>query len=71
MPTNWFGLEYHPTDSYIDWRDRDRVEKATKLRAAYDKIVELGLVDELKILTDAAYSQGSLDECDAHAGEDL
>ena len=71
MNTNWFGLEYHPTDSYIDWRDRDRIEKATKLRAAYDKIIELGLKDELKLLLDAAYSQGTLDELDAHSGADL
>jgi len=71
MTINWFGLPYHPTDSYIDWRDRDRVEKAEKLRAAYNKIVAFGLEAELKTIVDAAYEQGKLDELDANAGPDM
>lgn len=64
MPKNWFGLEYHPTDDFIDWREKDPVSKATVLRAAYDKIKAFGLKEELDILTSAAYDQGREDTLD-------
>lgn len=61
---NWFGLEGHPTDSYIHWktRDKERFKEAEKLRAAYDKIIAAGLKEELDILTMAAYDSGAIDE---------
>lgn len=71
MTTNWFGLPIHPTDEYIDWRDRNRVEKAAKLRTAYDKIIAFGLEEELKVMLDAAYQQGEADERDANADEGI
>jgi len=61
MTINWFGLDRHQTDEYIDWRDFDRVAKAAKLRAAYDKIIASGLEAELKVISEAAYYQGKFD----------
>jgi len=69
MSTNWFGIESHPTDTYIHWktRDKERLKEAEKLRAAYDKIIALGLQKELAILTEAAYNMGTLDEHESNS----
>lgn len=64
---NWFGLEIHPTDEYIHWKDRNKTKTALKLRAAYDKIIAAGLKEELDILTLAAYDTGRDDENELHA----
>ncbi len=71
---NWFGLDIHPTDSYIHWTvytDKDRLALAEKLRAAYDKIVAAGLKEDLDFLTEAAYNSGVDDEADDNAGESI
>ena len=59
---NWFGQEPHPTDRYIHWSNKDMRKQAEKLRAAYDKIIAVGLKDELDILTEGAYEEGRTDE---------
>lgn len=65
---NWFGIEGHPTDSYIHWKtkDKERLVKAKKFRAAYDKIIAAGLKEELDILTEGAYEQGKIDEWESN-----
>lgn len=70
---NWFGLDCHPTDTYLHWtmKDKEREKTALTLRAAYDKIVAAGLKEELDILTHAAYNSGSDDERDSNAGPEL
>ena len=64
MQTNYLGLQCHPTDEYVHWKDDDGLATMKTLRAAYDKLIELGCADELKILLDAAYHQGKMDESD-------
>ena len=63
---NSFGITPHITDQYIHWRDSEteKLAKATKLRAAYDKLAS---VDEkaLEILLDAAYEMGHNDGYDS------
>lgn len=68
MTTNWFGIESHPTDQFIHWKTRGKeLEKETaKLRDAYDKIIALGLQNELDILTKAAYDMGGNDEYESN-----
>ena len=56
---NAFGWPIHITDVYIHWRgtDKEKHAKATKLRAAYDKLAK---VDEkaLEYLLDEAHEDG-------------
>ncbi len=65
--TNWFGLECHPTDSYINWRseEAENLLQAALLRSAYDIIVAAGLQNALDVLTKAAYQSGCSDEYDS------
>ena len=58
---NWFGLESHPTDSYICFTfisKKQAVLIAASYRDAYDKIITAGLQEALDILTQAAYEAG-------------
>jgi len=70
---NLFGIESHPTDTFIHWslNEKDSLALAKELRGAYDKIVAAGLKEDLDILTEAAYNNGTDDEADNNAGESL
>ena len=63
---NAFGWPIHITDQYIYWRGSvaEKIVKATKLRAAYDKLAS---VDEkaVEVLLDAAYESGHDDGYDS------
>ena len=72
MIINWFGLESHPTDTYIHWTEpqKERLKKAERLRKAYDAIIAAGLEDELTDLLAEARTAGQDDEREANAGPD-
>lgn len=36
---NWFGMDHHPTDSMVNWREVNPKALAAKLRSRYDLIV--------------------------------
>lgn len=63
---NWVGLVPHPTDEFVHWHEQKPVDKMNQLRQAYDKITELGLESELKLLLQSAYNCGQADESDAN-----
>lgn len=56
---NWFGLEAHPSDDLIHWRDvsvnavtrrSPEMRLVNTIRDAYDRIQRAGLETDLKIL---------------------
>lgn len=63
MNKNWFGKNFHETDEYIHWADKNPEETANKLRLAWDKLVAIDK-DSLKTLLDVAYKAGARDEAD-------
>lgn len=67
---NWFGMDCHPTDSYIHWSNQDPKGTAKSLREAYNRFNPEQL-DALKLLLSAAYRTGGDDENEQHAGAEL
>jgi hypothetical protein len=64
-PTNSRGLPFHPTDTYVNWQEKDPVQKMKKLRAIYDHILLAGIpVKELEELLSDVYDSGRADEAD-------
>lgn len=63
---NTFGLEIHPTDDLIHWREKDKIALAEKLRTAYQALTELGpaYAEHLKTLMDASRKSGYEDGYD-------
>lgn len=57
---NRLGLDMHKTDEWLHWRDQGKkgVEKAERLRSAYDAIIDAGLEDQFDILADAIRDRG-------------
>lgn len=69
---NAWGFESHPTDSLIHWSEKNPIEAAKKLRAAYNKLVK----DEaskraLEYLMQESYLKGKYDEVENNAGENF
>ena len=62
------GLEYHPTDRFVHWSEKNRKVKMIKLRTAYDniKLVKASLIKDLEFLMEAAYQSGIEDEADSN-----
>ena len=57
---NWFGLECHPTDSFVHWSEsiKNRMHNAIKLRSAYDRLVgeDKQRIKDFELLVEAAQS---------------
>ena len=72
---NFFGWDCHPTDQYVHWslatKPKELVPFVTKLREAYDLIVDNGLENNMKTLLEAAYEAGGADEHEANAGSEM
>lgn len=69
---NWFGLTIHPTDAFINWRDKTPEETAKKLRAAYDRLITGPQErDDFELLIDAAHDKTRQDCWDDEADNAL
>jgi tRNA A37 N6-isopentenylltransferase MiaA len=63
--------EYHVTDTYVHWSEKNPEDLKKELRKRYDAIFDAGLEKELDFLLTIAYSAGIQDAADEHAGEEL
>ncbi len=63
---NWFFEEPHPTDEYVHWTELAPRELSVKLRKAWNRLGLLGELEPLKVLLDAAYHAGQMDEHDSN-----
>lgn len=58
----------HPVDQYIFWGEKDR-EKIKKMQQVWDKLVEAGVIEDVKFLIEEATSTAILE--DAYNNEDF
>jgi len=68
---NWFGMNSHVTDIFINWSEINPEKLAIKLRKSYDSVIDAGFEDDLKFLMEVAYDSGVDDETDNKADEDI
>lgn len=62
---NAYGLPYHPTDTYVHWREKDPICEMNKIRAIYDQIINAGVTPkQLEELLQVAYYSGRDDQAD-------
>ena len=73
MAVNWFGHEYHPTDKFIHWSESvsKAIEHSAKLKQAYNKIKNAGLLNELEYLMEEAATKEKYNQAELNAGESM